>query len=384
MLKLPEQLTAESFLKTHWQKQPLFMPAALENVSPRITRNELGWLATLDDVESRLVFVERDGAQTRYRAETGPFSVEYLQTLPKRDWTLLIHDVEKHLPAFRALFQHVPFIPDWRIDDLMVSFAAPGGGVGPHRDNYDVFLCQGIGVRNWRFSVDDVTDDPDASVDLALLHEFETGASIDVTNGDVLYLPPGVAHWGTAKRACITYSIGMRAPEVSDLANSLQCEAASDGPFYRDPDLKMEEANPGYLSGDSVQRAIDSMGLGHCKRKDLAQALGEFSTLPKDSLMPDVATSKDVETVMQTLDSGGQLLVHGMALIAFDDRNLFVNGSSSALPTGAFDLIMEICRERSLSRPVEANSGQFEMLRWMLLHGAFELPVHSRPYVGKK
>jgi hypothetical protein len=168
----------------------------------------------------------------------------------------------------------------------------------------------------------------------------------------------------------------MRAPEVSDLANILQCEAATDGPFYRDPDLKMEEASPGYLSGDSVQRAIDSMGLDHCKREDIAQALGRFATLPKDSLMPDLATSKDVETVIQTLDSGGKLLVHGMALIAFDDRNLFVNGSSSVLPTDAIDLIMEICRERSLSRPVEANSGQVEMLMWMLLHGAFELPVN--------
>lgn len=360
------------------------MPAALKNVSPRITRNELGWLATLDDVESRLVFVEHDGAKTRYRAETGPFSVEYLQALPKRDWTLLIHDVEKHLPAFRALFQYVPFIPDWRIDDLMVSFAAPGGGVGPHRDNYDVFLCQGIGIRNWQFTEDTIDDDPDASEDLALLREFESGASADMSNGDVLYLPPGVAHWGTAKRACITYSIGMRAPQISDLASSLQCEAATDGPFYRDPDLKIEEASPGYLSSASVQRAIDSMGLDHCKREDLAQALGKFATLPKDSLMPDVASSKDFETVTQYLASGGALPVHGMALIAFDDRNLFVNGSSSALSTDAFDLIKEICSERSLSRPVDINSGQIEMLHWMLLHGAFELPVNYRPYVDEK
>jgi len=377
MLKLPDHLTAESFLELHWQKQPLFMPAALESISPRITRNELGWLATLDDVESRLVFVERDGAEPRYRAETGPFSVEYLQQLPKRDWTLLIHDVEKHLPAFRALFQHVPFIPDWRIDDLMVSFAAPGGGVGPHRDNYDVFLCQGIGVRNWQFTVDDVDDDPDASEDLALLREFKTGKSIDVSNGDVLYLPPGVAHWGTAKRACITYSIGMRAPEANDLAETIKCAAGTDGRFYRDPDLRSDEAIPGFVAGSTIQRAIDTMGLNHCKRDDLAQALGKFATRPKDSLMPDVATAKEVETVIQYLNSGGELLVHGMALIAFDDRNLFVNGSSSALPADALDLIMDICSERSLSRPVEANSGQAEMLLWMLQHGAFELPVNS-------
>ena len=202
------------------------MPDALRRVSPAVTRNELGWLATLDDVESRLVFVDRDGTRTRYRAETGPFTVEYLQELPKRDWTLLVHDVEKHLPAMRALFEYVPFIPDWRIDDLMVSFAAPGGGVGPHKDNYDVFLCQGIGVRNWQFTCNAVEGDSDASDDLALLAEFEGDENRDLTNGDILYLPPGVAHWGTAKRACITYSIGMRAPQASDISSALDFATA--------------------------------------------------------------------------------------------------------------------------------------------------------------
>jgi len=377
VLKLPEDLTAESFLELHWQKQPLFMPSALDRVRPAITRNELGWLATLDDVESRLVFVDRDGACPRYRAETGPFDVEYLQNLPRRDWTLLIHDLEKHLPAFRTLFQHVPFIPDWRIDDLMVSFAAPGGGVGPHQDNYDVFLCQGVGVRNWRFTPDDIDDDSDASEDLALLREFEGGENQDMSNGDVLYLPPGVAHWGIAKRACITYSIGMRAPQVSDLASNLDGTAGKEDRFYRDPDLKPGEARPGYLSSDSVQRAIDSMGLSNSMHDDIARALGRFSTLPKDSLMPDVATAEEIASVNEYLDSGGQLLVHGMALVAFDDRNLFVNGSSTALPADGIRLIREICSERSLSRAVSGNGEESEMLTWMLRHGAFEIPVIS-------
>jgi len=373
---LPEHLTAETFLEHHWQKQPLFMPAAFQRVTPAITRNELGWLATLDDVESRLVFVDRDGKWPRYRAETGPFDVEYLQTLPKRDWTLLIHDVEKHLPAFRALFQHVAFIPDWRIDDLMVSFAAPGGGVGPHRDNYDVFLCQGIGVRNWRFTLDDVVDDADASEDLALLREFDGSENIDMSNGDVLYLPPGVPHWGIARRACITYSIGMRAPEFSELADTLNCTATAEHLFYRDPDLKTGEAKPGYLSRDSVQRAIDSMGLAGNAHDDIAQALGKFATRPKDSLMPEPPTAKEIAALIDYLNAGGLLLVHGMALVAFDDRNLFVNGSSTALLDGGSRLISEICSERSLSGPVADNGGQAEMIAWMLQHGAFELPVN--------
>ena len=164
MLKLPGTLTAESFLDRHWQKKHLFVPGALPRVRPSVSRNELGWLATLEDVESRLVFTERSGDQVRYVAETGPFDADYLAALPRRDWTLLVHDVEKHLPAMRRLFAHVSFIPDWRIDDLMVSFAAPGGGVGPHTDNYDVFLCQGIGVREWNVSSDDIAKDPAASI----------------------------------------------------------------------------------------------------------------------------------------------------------------------------------------------------------------------------
>ena len=144
MLKLPGRLTAETFLQHYWQKKPLFMPAALQKVRPSITRNELGWLATLEDVESRLVFVDRGGPKVRYRTESGPFESHYLAALPKRDWTLLVHDVEKHLPTMRALFKHVPFIPDWRIDDLMVSFAAPGGGVAPFWCSMMSPQCDGL------------------------------------------------------------------------------------------------------------------------------------------------------------------------------------------------------------------------------------------------
>ena len=170
MLKLPG--SADDFLARYWQKAPLFIPGALDRLRPRVTRNELGWLATLDDVESRIVFAECSGTRTRYKAETGPFDPEYLAALPERGWTLLVHDVEKHLPVMRRLLAHVPFIPDWRIDDLMVSFAAPGGGVGPHTDNYDVFLCQGIGVREWRVTREQVPDDARASDELALKIPF--------------------------------------------------------------------------------------------------------------------------------------------------------------------------------------------------------------------
>lgn len=356
------------------------MPAALDRVRPAITRNELAWLATLDDVESRLIFVERSESHCRYRAETGPFEPEFLQKLPKRDWTLLVHDVEKHLPAMRALFQLVPFIPDWRIDDLMVSFAAPGGGVGPHKDNYDVFLCQGIGVRNWHFTSDDVREDPGASDELKLLSEFAGDEDIDTKQGDVLYLPPGAPHWGTARRACMTYSIGMRAPQVSDFSCVAGCSIPNDDEFYRDPDLEISESRPGYLSSAAARRALLLLGLSTNRQQEVAATLGRFATQPKDWLKPDGANAEETEGMLQSLRKGGRLQVHGMSQIAFDDRMIYINGNSNELPRDAATLLAQVCAGRSLSRP-PTDVGQANMLRWMLQQGAFEIPENPRPYV---
>ena len=346
MLELPGELTAETFLARHWQKKPLFMPAALERMTPTITRNELAWLATLDDVESRIVFTRRTDRRTRYQAETGPFDETFLGTLPKRDWTLLVHDVEKHLPAMRKLFEYVPFIPDWRIDDLMISFAAPGGGVGPHRDNYDVFLCQGIGTREWRYTLDPVEEDPLASDDLALLQEFDGGERLTASKGDVLYLPPGVAHWGTAQRACLTYSIGMRAP-----------------PCYADPDLSPHESRPGYLSPEAKIRA----GAG-------ALSLGQFVTELKDWLQPQPPGDQEITALLRTPALLKKLELHGMTRIAYDDENLYVNGAVRSIDTKTVSLIGELCRRRRLSRTL-ATALEPECLRWLLARGAFELPA---------
>jgi len=371
---LPDNLTAESFLAQHWQKRPLFMPRALSTLQPAITRNELGWLATLEDVESRLVFVDRSGSNPHYRAETGPFASEYLQNLPKRDWTLLVHDVEKHLPDLRILLRHVPFIPDWRIDDLMVSFAAPGGGVGPHRDHYDVFLCQGVGLREWRFTNESVPNDSDASDDLALVSEFAGKGLYEAREGDVLYLPPGAAHWGIAKRACMTYSIGMRAPDAADLALVLNQDAPVENAFYGDPDLTMDEAAPGRISAQSAQRASMLLGLPDKQNDEVAEALGRFSTQPKDGLRQDGTTAEETNAAMNHLEAGGHLAVHGMARIAFDDRQLFVNGSCRDLPEGAAGPIGDLCAARLIRQGVPRTGELDEILPWMLHKGAFEMP----------
>lgn len=370
MLKLPG--TAEQFLDLNWQKEPLFMPQAIARVRPAVTRNELGWLATLEDVESRLVFTERDGERIRYSAQTGPFEPDYLAALPKRDWTLLVHDVEKHLPAMRRLFAHVPFVPDWRIDDLMVSFAAPGGGVGPHRDNYDVFLCQGIGRRDWHVTRADVGDDPAASDDLVLTVPFE-GQTHAAREGDVLYLPPGIAHWGIATRACITYSIGMRAPQLSDFGPT-QPEAEQPDPFYVDPDLRPEEAVAGYLSPQSLERALRLTRDLHRDRKRTAEALGCYVTQTKDWITPERAS---VETAMEVVAAHANracLAVHGMARIAWDDANVYVNGACRARGGVHSAWLESICANRRLPAASLKETEIVDCVAWMLEMGLFEIP----------
>ena len=372
MLKLPGKLSAEKFLARYWQKDHLIMPRALERVRPAISRNELGWLATLDDVESRLIFTERSDSGVRYRADMGPFDPEYLAALPKRDWTLLVHDVEKHLPAMRKLFAHVPFIPDWRIDDLMVSFAAPGGGVGPHRDNYDVFLCQGIGVREWHVATDNVQDDPTASDDLAITAEFQ-GQQYDVREGDVLYLPPGVAHWGTARRACITYSIGMRAPQLSDLSREFPDTDANDA-FYTDKDLAPVEAQPGWISANAIDRAVRLLGAPPSERAAVAETLGRYVTATKGWITPEGATPDEAAAMLAGLHEGASLAVHGMARIAYDDRNIYVNGHHMALSDGNDTFVRELCASRKVKGPLPSVGKVAELVAWIAGSGGLAIP----------
>jgi 50S ribosomal protein L16 3-hydroxylase len=372
MLRLPGKLSAEKFLADHWQKNHLFMPQALDRLRPAISRNELGWLATLDDVESRLVFTNRSDGRVRYHAETGPFDEEYLAALPKRDWTLLVHDVEKHLPAMRKLLAHVPFIPDWRIDDLMVSFAAPGGGVGPHQDNYDVFLCQGIGIREWHVAMGSVDEDPDASDDLALTEEFQ-GQPHTAREGDVLYLPPGVPHWGTATRACITYSIGMRAPQLSDLVAEF-LNTDENNPFYSDSDLNPGEAQPGRISAHAVDRAVRLLGARPNQRAEVAEALGRYVTATKDWITPEGASTGDAAGILERLSQGASINVHGMARMAYDEHSIYLNGRQMPLPDRVDTFVSELCATRRIQGPLPAIGGIAEVVAWIAKSGGFALP----------
>jgi 50S ribosomal protein L16 3-hydroxylase len=361
-----DALSPGLFLREHWQKRPLFIRRALPAGLPSIDADELAWLATLEDVESRIVFTERIRDRCRYEVEHGPFDEERLRALPERDWTLLVNDVDKHLPEFRAIIDWIDFIPDWRVDDLMISFAAPGGGVGPHCDNYDVFLCQVDGTRRWLYTTGITEPDPGASDDIALVRPF--GADpVDAQRGDMLYLPPGIAHWGTAVDACLTLSIGMRAPRLSDLLD----EPTSQGedPFYDDPDLQLSEAKPGLISEQAIDRAVNLAGAATTMSRDeIADRLGRFVTSPKDWLRPEAA---DVPA-----DPGRDLLVHGMTQIAFDSKRAYVNGDSRILEPGELPIVEALSQHRRLDRAnlpdmLHDHSGS-ELICWLMRCGAFD------------
>lgn len=214
-LQFPDEISRERFLQEFWQKKPALLRQAISPDHFGLSPDELAGLACEEEVESRLI-VER--GQDRWELRHGPFQPNDFSRLPASHWTLLVQDVDKHVPQVAALLDAFDFVPDWRLDDIMVSYATDQGGVGPHTDNYDVFLVQARGVRRWRISAQ-IYDEADLLPDcpLRVLREFHTESDMTLQPGDVLYLPPGVAHWGTAEDECMTWSVGMRGLSDAEL-----------------------------------------------------------------------------------------------------------------------------------------------------------------------
>ncbi len=353
------------------------MPQAMTLDLPELSPDELAWLATLDDVESRLVFSEQKEGRTHYRVEHGPFDEKLLATMAPENWTLLVQDVEKHLPDFRSFFQAASFIPDWRIDDLMVSFAASGGSVGPHRDNYDVFLCQGAGQRQWRIAPQTAELKVVESDELSLLEPFADDNPVTAHRGDVLYLPPGIAHWGIATDACMTYSIGMRAPTSSEflagIARIQEIEIEIDRfeeLFYSDPGLTENEAEPGLISERALDRARRCFSAStELDVEDFAQVFGSVVTDVKAWLAPEAPSSSEIDAFLTTGHS--EVRVHGMARLAFVvgvDRNIvFANGFTRTVSDAELEVVRRICANRT------ASSANSELFTWLADKGAFDL-----------
>lgn len=256
-------LTPQEFLNRYWQKEPLLVRGALPDFKCPITPEELGGLALDDEVESRLI-QEKDRV-TPWQVRNGPFTENDLTSLPDTHWTLLIQEINKHVPELALLQDHFTFLPNWRLDDVMVSFAPEYGTVGPHADNYDVFIIQATGRRRWQLNRTEPTDNdliPD--LPLKIMKAFKPENEWILEPGDMLYIPPGVAHYGVALEDSLSISVGFRAPTHGELLSGFYGEAISEQPterFYSDPDLALQP-EPGELSVQSreaIRRLVRSI-----------------------------------------------------------------------------------------------------------------------------
>ena len=278
-------ITAQQFLAEYWQKKPLLIRNAIPNFQPPVDGNDIAGLALEPDVESRLV------VGSDWQIEHGPFEERRFQSLPEREWTLLVQAVDLWIPEVANILDHFGFLPRWRIDDIMVSYATDGGNVGPHYDNYDVFLLQGEGQRQW--SVGGLCDQDSALLphpNLRILANEQFHHQWTLNCGDMLYLPPKHSHHGVAIGECTTYSIGFRAPTVTEMLDDLATELMSMGKnndTFKDPVLTPDMANQPISSAYLEQiRALLNKTLDDDEL--LLNWFAQFMTQPKYPELVDV------------------------------------------------------------------------------------------------
>ena len=313
-------LTPSQFMKRHWQKKPLLVRNAIPGFVPCVGRADLVALAGEQGVESRLIVDLPKG----WKMKHGPFPKRSLPPFSQKKWTFLVQGVDLHDDGVHALLQQFRFVPDARLDDVMISYATDGGGVGPHFDSYDVFLLQAHGQRRWRIGRNkDLT--LQSGVPLKILQNFEAEEEFVLNPGDMLYLPPKYAHEGVAVGECMTWSIGFRAPQEGELARELLlglADEAFDGvgdALYRDAKqlaVSSPAAIPSSLSGFArqvVDKALKNPQL-------LDSLLGEYLTEPKANVWFEGAQAEP--------DLSGGVQLDRRTKMMYDDRHLFINGES--------------------------------------------------------
>ena len=374
---------AGDFVSRYWQKKPCLLRGALAGFESPLSPEELAGLACEDGVHSRLV-LERDGAhpwQLRY----GPFDEADFTALPESHYSLLVSECEKWLPELAELLDQFRFVPDWRIDDLMVSYAPPGGSVGAHVDEYDVFLLQAMGRRRWRYTAGRVAEPRLVDgAELALLEDFAPDHDEVLEPGDLLYLPPGIAHHGVALDRCMTYSIGFRAPSASSVIESLALETGQrDGRDlrYADPDLETGR-DPAEITAREIERL----------RALAAELLDQPAELWCDAigkLLSDSPLAREAEAEqpvqISDLQSGAWARHPETRLLYFaggDAIRCYYNGRVHALPPDAAirERLRALCASREWSPQFIASLVESEPLARFLLELAEQgaiLPVEE-------
>ena len=332
-------ITPKDFLRDYWQKRPLLVRNALPGFSGLLTRDELMKLACHEDAQSRLV-IQRNG---KWHLKHGPLSSSDLAKLPKKQWTLLVQDMNHFLPSARDLLSKFCFIPHARLDDLMVSYAPNGGGIGPHFDSYDVFLLQGMGSRRWQISAQQ-DDRFIADAPLRILRNFQPEQEWVLAAGDMLYLPPKYAHNGIAEDDCMTYSIGFRAPSHYELMTQflvyLQDKIETEG-WYSDPGLQLQ-SHPSKISVAMQSQVISILKKIRWNRDDIENFLGIYLSEPK----PHVFFEQPLKPLsprlfLQQIKKNGVQLALKSRMLSGNNK-FFINGEVYLVGSNSFKTLLNL------------------------------------------
>jgi 50S ribosomal protein L16 3-hydroxylase len=353
-------LTPSQFMKRHWQKKPLLVRNAIPGFLPCVGRSELVTLAGQEGVESRLIVDSPKG----WKMKHGPFPKRSLPPFSQKKWTFLVQGVDLHHDGVHGLMQQFRFVPDARLDDVMISYATDGGGVGPHFDSYDVFLLQAHGQRRWRIGRNkDLT--LQSGVPLKILQNFEAEEEFVLNPGDMLYLPPKYAHDGVAVGECMTWSIGFRAPQEGELARDLLLGLADEAfegvgaAIYRDPRqpaVVSSAAIPSSLAvfaRQVVEKALKNPNL-------LDTLLGEYLTEPKAHVWFDESENAPDLSKGVRLDRRTKMM--------YDERHVFINGESFRVGGKDARFLRQLADNRALSCVSCAklsDAAQEALLDWM-------------------
>ncbi len=336
-------------MRRYWQKKPFLIRQAIPNVEAPLSREEFFELADRDEAEARLITHFRN----KWQLEHGPFAADELPSVKQRAWTLLVQGVNLYDDRARALLDRFRFVPDARLDDLMISYATDGGGVGPHFDSYDVFLLQVKGKRRWRIGAQkDLTLQP--GLPLKVLQNFQPEEEWLLEPGDMLYLPPHIAHDGVAEGECMTCSIGFRSPSASELTAQFLYHLAERGEstgyagaLYRDPGQPAVK-RPAALPQALIERVGAILARIKWNEQDIASFLGTYLSEPKPSVVfdPPQRPLNEARFVAQASKLGVRL--DRKTNLLYNRRFFFVNGEETAFD-GAKKWLFDLADHRCLS-----------------------------------
>lgn len=369
-------MSAETFLRDYWQKKPLLIRGAFPDFQSPLDPDDLAGLACEDNVEARLV--ELKGPDKAWQVSHGPFDEETFARLGRRDWSLLVQAVDHYVPEVDELLEHFTFIPRWRLDDIMISFAPPGGNVGAHVDNYDVFLLQASGQRRWQLG-DVMSEDAPIidGIDLRILADFQVSNDQEwvLEPGDMLYLPPRVAHHGVSESEdCMTFSVGFRAPSMDEMVTSWADylgEQLDESSRYQDGDLNVSD-DSALIDDTTLARVRQQMLAALDNPEQMAQWFGRTMTQVKypDQLMPPMTPASE-ETLHQALVEGDLLEPAPGSRLAWhphdEQATLFVDGDGYACSPA---LAKRLSGTRSIDQDVLAMEGAAALLVTLVNRGS--------------